>query len=143
MQRIILATDGSEHARRAAAVARRLALAYGAEVIVAHVLTPIPAYIIETTGAFNSTVNIDDLRRERARPVLDQALALLDLPADRVRTELLSGTAGNEIVRLARNSGADLVVVGSRGLSQLSELVVGSVSERVLRMAPCPVLIAR
>jgi nucleotide-binding universal stress UspA family protein len=56
---------------------------------------------------------------------------------------VLSGTPADEIVRDAERHASDLVVVGARGLGAFKRLVLGSVSESVLRHAPCPVLVVR
>ena len=53
------------------------------------------------------------------------------------------GEPAEEIVDYARLEEVDLIVMGSRGLSPIQELLLGSVSDKVLRTAPCPVLIAR
>jgi nucleotide-binding universal stress UspA family protein len=58
-------------------------------------------------------------------------------------TRLLHGDAAAGIMQAAREAGADLIVVGHRGLSVLSAMVMGSVSEKVAHEAPCSVLIAK
>jgi nucleotide-binding universal stress UspA family protein len=61
----------------------------------------------------------------------------------RVVTAVLSGTAHAEILRYAKDVGADLIVVGVRGHRNLQEFLVGSTTDRILRQAPCPVLTLR
>ncbi|HLN61048.1 MAG TPA: universal stress protein, partial [Symbiobacteriaceae bacterium] len=75
--------------------------------------------------------------------ILRRTLSALGLPEERVATEVQVGEPAEEIVDLARLEGYDLIVMGSRGLNQVKELLVGSVSHRVLHTAPCPVLVAR
>jgi nucleotide-binding universal stress UspA family protein len=69
-------------------------------------------------------------------------LAKLPLPGDAVRVEhrLGGGEAAAEILRVARESGADLIVMGTQGRTGLSRVLIGSVAEDVLRKAPCQVL---
>ena len=64
----------------------------------------------------------------------------LEAGAPRVQTRLLVGPAAPEIVELAAQGGFDLIVMGTRGRRGLSRLFMGSVAERVVRTAPCPVL---
>ena len=54
-----------------------------------------------------------------------------------------SGDPAAEIIRAAREKKVELIIVGARGLSQLSGLILGSVSEKVLHVAPCPVIVVR
>ena len=58
----------------------------------------------------------------------------------RVREEISAGFPANEIATLAKDVGADLIVMGTRGLSGLEHVLLGSVTERTIRIAPCPVL---
>lgn len=60
-----------------------------------------------------------------------------------VRIEVVAGDPASEILRRARTHGIDLVVVGTHGRTGLKHLVLGSVAERVVRQAPCPVLVVR
>jgi nucleotide-binding universal stress UspA family protein len=63
--------------------------------------------------------------------------------ARQVKTHVLAGDGAGQIVGFARSSGAELVVVGSRGLGLLPGPLLGSVSQKVAQLAPCSVLIAR
>jgi nucleotide-binding universal stress UspA family protein len=70
------------------------------------------------------------------------------LPAEvfdwsRVVTAVLSGPSHAEILRYARDVGADLIVLGVRGHRNLHEIMVGSTTDRIIRQAPCPVLTLR
>jgi len=60
-----------------------------------------------------------------------------------IESKVLTGNAADVIVKLAEAEGYDLIVMGSRGLSEITGLIVGSVSERVLHLAKCPVLIVK
>ncbi len=66
-----------------------------------------------------------------------------DISGGTVSSQLIEGTAGKEIVRFAREGGLDLIVVGTHGRTGVRHLVLGSVAERVVREAHCPVLVAR
>jgi nucleotide-binding universal stress UspA family protein len=60
--------------------------------------------------------------------------------ATKVSTEVRTGNAAKEILEAARETNADLMVMGTRGRTGIAHIVMGSVAERVVRLAPCPVL---
>ncbi len=135
-KKIIVPIDFSEHSRRAAEVA--LELANGAEHLHAvHVLPIINAYEV---GLVLPDVN-DDTRRRRAEESLRDTFS--DKKFAGLKTVVLFGDAGTEIVRYAEVEHADLVVMPSHGYSGLKRLLIGSVAERVLRLAHCSVLILK
>jgi nucleotide-binding universal stress UspA family protein len=82
-------------------------------------------------------------RRERTRFIGERALAVLEGAGITAELEVREGDAAGELVRAATVSGADLIVVGSRGLSTLPRLVLGSVARKVLLHAPQSVLVVR
>ena len=134
-ERILVATDFSESAKSAMQFAAKLASAQGAKLITMHVIEPLnlpPYYASKFSNA----------GRECAREALDEAIASAKLPVD---TEVIvtAGTADERISGLARELATDLIVMGVHGLSQLDRFLIGSVTERVLRSAPCPVLAYR
>jgi nucleotide-binding universal stress UspA family protein len=135
-QRILLAVDGSEPSNRALAVAGDLAGKLGAEVVVLHVKERESA----TLGAFP----IDS--GGEAEETLDQAVRRLKDDGVSARGELhttVFGRAARIILEEAGDIGADVIVMGSRGLSDLAGLVLGSVTHKVLHLAHCPVLVVR
>jgi len=69
-----------------------------------------------------------------------EALRVLDIPATLIET---AGNPAEEIIRAAEEGGFDLVVVGSQGMNAIERFLLGSVSARVARFAPCPVLVVR
>ena len=133
---ILLATDGSAHARRAARLAADLARRYGARVIVVTAFDPIPRDL--------GSPYQEDLMARRtasAEAIAREAGQMLDEAGVAHEEEVLEGPAADAILRVARVRGCDLIVVGSRGVSPLRAMVLGSVSQRVTAEAPCPVLI--
>ena len=135
-EKIVLAVDGSEPSNRAVAVAEDIAGKLGAEVIVVHVKER------ETTraGAFPLETS------EEASEIVDQAVRHLKDAGVSARGELFSsiyGRAARVILEATDEQGAGLLVMGSRGLSDLAGLVLGSVTHKVLHLAHCPVLVVR
>lgn len=141
MKRIILATDFSERAGAAERQAVDLARALGAELVLVHVVSEAPLW---REGLYSRDVRavFEAQRRWATETLASRARALT---ADGVvsRGVVRVGPAWDEIVRLAAEEKADLLVVGTQGRTGLERLLLGSVAERVIRRAPCPVLTVR
>ena len=139
---ILLATDGSEEAHLAATTAADLAEKTNSEL---HVLTVGPDYPLyelpEHPAAFEDVLR--ENRRE-AKEVLEQQAKRIEESGGIVKeTHLREGRADEEIVALAEEIGAGLIVMGSRGHGRLRRTLLGSVSDAVVRHAHCPVTIVR
>ena len=136
---ILLAVDGSEHSYHAARMAADLARAMKSErlrIVVAY--DRIPSYL----GEPNLQQAID-ARVIEAQEILQKAVeAIGDVPAE-IHTELIEGNAAESIIEVAKTRESSVIVMGSRGLSRLAGLVLGSTSQKVVGHAPCPVLIVR
>jgi nucleotide-binding universal stress UspA family protein len=135
-ERILLAVDGSEHSYRAVAVAADLARRYEGDVIVLHVreheLTWGADIDIETDREAITLVD-DIVRRLKEDEV--------NVSGDVIRVAV--GNAAKAIVDVASRDRADLIVMGTRGLSEWGRLLMGSVADKVLHLAQCPVLVVR
>lgn len=116
-----------------------------AQVTVLHVAHVPRSYFFtdENGNKVTPEVPMDIMIRRSAEPIFRRTLSALGLPEDRVVTEVQVGEPAEEIVDLARLEGYELIVLGCRGIGQMKELLIGSVSHRVLHTAPCPVLVAR
>ena len=136
-QRILCATDFSDTAEAAWEAACELARTHRAELILVHVFTELPLY---------PEVAVIEVQRvwDEQRAWVERALAERVSAATRrglnARSLLKSGTAAEGIVDAAAENDADLIVLGTHGRTGLTRLVVGSVAERVVRLAPCAVL---
>jgi len=146
LKKILLATDGSESSMHAARVLGDLvACQPEAQVTVLHVAHVPRSYFVtdEDGNTVTPEVPMDVMIRRSAEPILRRILSALGLPEDRVVTEVQVGEPSEEIVDLARLEGYDLIVMGCRGIGTVKELIMGSVSHKVLHTSPCPVLVAR
>lgn len=146
MKKILLATDGSEHSLHAARVLGDLIAGQPeAQVTVLHVAhVPQSFYITDENGnKVTPEVPMDVMIRRSAEPILRRTLSALGLPEAQSVVEVQVGDPAEEIVDLARLEGYEMIVMGNRGLSHVKELLMGSVSHKVLHTAPCPVLIVR
>lgn len=144
LSRILLATDGSPAALAAARWAGALADSVGGlEMTVLHVvhLGGDDMDVGPDGRPILRMVPLDAAVANSARPIFDTTLEALG-PARRfARTQTAIGAPAAEIVAAVRAGGYDLVVLGHRGLGRISELLLGSVGERVVRLARCPVAV--
>jgi nucleotide-binding universal stress UspA family protein len=137
---ILLAVDGSEPSLKAAKMAAEMTRCNPAAVTLRIVIAydPIPTYLGEP-----NLQHAIDMRMKDAEASLQQALAIVgDVPAE-IHTEILEGPAADAILRVAETRESDLIVMGSRGLGQITGLLLGSQSQKVANNAACPVLIVR
>lgn len=140
--KILVATDGSEEAKLAASTAVDLAIGTGSEL---HLVTVCreqhPAYY-EVPGP----VYLDEEALVRdARRMLNEGVRQVEEAGGRAAQTYVrrGGRIDQQIVRLAEEIGAGLVVMGSRGLGGIRRALMGSVSDSVVRHAHCPVLLVR
>ncbi len=137
-KRILLAVDGSEHALNAAQYAAELAKAVSAKVI----LTTVAKYetIVLDEPRFQTTV---DQTKQKAEHRLAPAKELLEKAGVPYETLILDGPTAEALADAAEREDADLIVMGSKGHSNLSGLIFGSKAHTLLHIAPCPVLAIR
>jgi nucleotide-binding universal stress UspA family protein len=141
--RILLATDGSEEAILAATSAAEFALETGSELHVVNVRLA-PVIIEPSSEEVHRISRIEESERKEALQLLDaQAAQITALGTTVAQSHVRLGRPDEEIVILAEELGAGLIAVGSRGLGGIRRVLMGSVSDSVVRHAHCPVLIAR
>lgn len=142
MKNILIATDGSAAALQAVELGLELAEEHTAQVTFVHVAPA--ADVLPVAGfAMAGPVSVPHELDAHDRSSLDEALEIAEEQDIEARTTLLVGSAAKQIVAYADVIGADLIVVGSRGLGRVSGALLGSVSRAVLRDAKRPVLIVR
>jgi len=143
-KRILVATDGSEHSLRAALQAAQLAKDCGAEVEVFGVAMTHPVYGGAGFGALDVGAMERQIEEAATLAVEDTAAAVLRAGVrPKTVVAIAAGNAGEAICDEAATYGADLIVVGSRGLGRAGSLLVGSTSQSVLHNATVPVLVVR
>lgn len=141
IERILVPVDFSEPSLRALDHAIELGRSFRAELLVLHVVEPVYYPVAnDMYGVGVDVGNIYDEIERAARVQLDRLAAKLRARRVRVRPLLALGTAHQVIVDNARKHKADLLVLSTHGRTGLSRLLMGSVAERVVRTAPCPVL---
>jgi len=133
IKKIILATDFSDISKDASSHALLLAHTYQAELKVLH------AFDINARNAPSSYYFIEEAR-QRGKDALTKLAKSFDLEVETIFTE---GKPGHEIVRVAEEFNADLIVLGTHGYSGWKRFALGSVAELVVKHAPCAVFIIR
>jgi nucleotide-binding universal stress UspA family protein len=142
IRKILVPTDFSAHSKEAQAWAAELARRYDASLTLVHVYQPI-SYALPEGYVLPSANLLADLEVSLGR-ALDDAKKQLEASSGlRVDTALMQGVPFAEIVRFAREGSYDLIVLSTHGRTGLRHVLLGSVAEKVVRKAPCPVLTVR
>ena len=143
-ERILLSVDSSQDSDKAVAVVADLAPRYGAQVLVVHGrdLRSVPP---PGTSVPMPPVGVDLETQEEAQEIVDAALEVLQKAGVDARGQVLSarGHIADHILEAARDSDANLIVLGARGMSRLQQIVIGSVAHKIVQLSPSPVLLAR
>ena len=135
---IVAGTDGSTLADEAVAHAIRIAAADGAQL---HLVTAFPDSW-PLRERFSSSARSQDIDlREVAEQVLARAASRAREPSIQAEVHAVEGDPADELVAVAETVGADLLVVGSRGLSTVDRFALGSVSHKVFHHAPCTIMV--
>jgi nucleotide-binding universal stress UspA family protein len=140
-KRIVVAYDGSDHANKALSTAIELAKAFNSKLDVVEVVdtaallgmgfAPIPSDLI--AQIYNKAQNDVEQAKKKA-----QEAGVKD-----VTSQVLEGDPATSIIEYASKNGADLIVIGSRGLSTFKRLILGSVSSKVVQESRVPVLVVK
>jgi nucleotide-binding universal stress UspA family protein len=141
IESMLVATDGSETAGEAVSQAADLAAGTGAKVHVMTAYQPLRARV-----ATGRTVDPESSQWQLAEDswadtVLDDACAVLRLRGVEAQPHARKGDPADAIIELAEELGADLIVVGNKGLTGARRFLLGSVPDKVSHHAPCSVLI--
>jgi nucleotide-binding universal stress UspA family protein len=142
LKRVLVATDFSDASKAALVYGRELVHTFGARLDVLHVVPNLAAYYAAET--YTAAVpEIEEGMEEAAQREIDLLLTDEDrrLGARAILRTLQSPAA--DITQYARDENIDLIVMGTHGRGGAAHLVMGSVAERVVRTAPCPVLTVR
>lgn len=140
IKQILVPVDFSPCARKALAYALPFAKTYGATITLLHVVEPI--YLAGEYGVIDAA-EIEASLRQGGQTALEKFVAE-EIPAGiRAATSLRVGSPAREVVQAAKDLPADLLVISTHGRTGLGHVLLGSVTERVVRAAPCPVLVVR
>jgi len=136
---ILVPVDGSEHSKKALELACDLADKYDAQIHVLHVILSPEAKHTLVLGGAAVTVDASKEEIEEAGHKVIEAAKEIAAGHGRknIETDVVGGPTAQRILDYSKDNDIDMIVMGSRGLSDLSGLVIGSVSHKVSHLAPC------
>jgi nucleotide-binding universal stress UspA family protein len=142
IKKILVATDFSDHSAVALRYAAEFSKAFGSQILLCHVVEG-SGYLshLPPGGEGYFPPNMDEIRRENAQVKCQEILD--EGTFENAAAHVLIGKPFLEIVQLAKAENVDLVIVGTHGRGAVAHMLLGSVAERVVRKAPCPVLTVR
>jgi nucleotide-binding universal stress UspA family protein len=138
-ERILVPTDFSSHAEEAVRYASELSRRFEAPLTIVHVYDVTP-YVLPETVPLYDTFQVGQLREEFEKQLVAVRQRAEQAGVKQVEARLLQGSPSVEIPRFAEEQQFGLIVMGTHGRTGLAHLLLGSVAEKVVRKAPCPVL---
>jgi nucleotide-binding universal stress UspA family protein len=135
LKTIVVATNPNSESEAALEYARKLATSYGARIVLAHSLDPMEFATVDGVPG-----RVLRKMSEEARKALDKIACELLEEAIPSHSEIRQGAVAQMLVNVAGQYRAGLIVIGTRGMDGVGPLLVGSVAEQLVRLAPCPVL---
>jgi nucleotide-binding universal stress UspA family protein len=135
---ILVAVDGSDHSLKAARLAGDLARLTNAGLCMVTAFDPIPSFLGEPDRQRVTSAHLKAAEEAAAKGSRE-----IGEVNGKLEQEIIEGPAAEAIIRIAETRSSDLIIMGTRGLGQLSGWVLGSQSQKVVSHAPCPVLLAR
>jgi nucleotide-binding universal stress UspA family protein len=139
IRKILVPTDFSPHSDQAMQYAAMIARAFKARILLVHVIEPLTYSITDTLQVTDHFVALKTI----ARPLLETARKRFQKEGLSVETDLLTGIPYRQILNKARRIGVDMIVMGTHGRTGVEHFLLGSVAEKVVRLAPCPVVTVR
>ncbi|MGC9529660.1 MAG: universal stress protein [Candidatus Bipolaricaulaceae bacterium] len=140
LTRILCPTDFSDPALHAVRVAGRVARQFDAELLLVHVVTPLPPVTAPPAPATYDVAAFERQLEETARQTLNQLIEQELQGCGRVRPLVVQGPAAEQVTKVAEKQAVDLIVIATHGRTGWRRFIFGSVAEKVVRLAPCPVL---
>ncbi len=138
IEKILLPVDGSDFSVKAAEYALDFVKSRRGDIILMYSHRPFPSFLGEPYFQ-----EVHDKIMKTARTMLEPFIRMFADAGVPVEERILEGTPGENICRVAAIEKCDLIIMGSRGFTDLKGLFLGSVTHRVLHGAPCPVLVIR
>jgi len=140
IKKILVPTDGSGCSLRAAELAIYLAKVLGAEILAIYVIDTI---ILEEIAKITEKEVAEKELKEKGERYLNHITKSAGKEGLKTEAVLTKGEPHDQIVHYAKSLGADLIVIGTHGRRGAERILIGSVAERVIEYAPCPVLVVR
>jgi nucleotide-binding universal stress UspA family protein len=143
LKRILVPSDFSKHSRNALIYGAAFAEKFGAEVYLLHVFQDLAVSQPEAVTVGPPIVAPIEQFLASARSSLERMIEENKLAGLPIHAEVRTGSPFDEIIHFAREKDVDLIIMGTHGRGWLAHVLLGSVTEKVVRKAPCPVLTVR
>lgn len=135
--------DGSEISYRALDAAIFFSEKLGSNITVMHVMEDIPISYIESQKLLNNMLEISAACKQQGQDILSKCSETAKNKGLMVNTILLKGNPASIILDFCRKGNYDLIIMGNRGIGKIREVILGSVSSKILHNSPCPVLLIK
>ena len=143
LHRILVPTDFSEHSQTALLYAAALAEKFAAEIYLLHAVQDLALFIPEAVSVAPPIAPDIEQLTAAVRTALERQVEENHLKGLTIHCAVREGAPHDEILLFARENDVDLIIMGTHGHSGLAHVLLGSVTEKVVRKAPCPVLTVR
>lgn len=143
LHRILIPTDFSKYSQSALIYAAAFAEKFAAELYLLHVVQDLALFIPDMVTVTPPLAPSVDQLTAAARDAFERIIQENHLHGFTVHRQVRQGTPFYEIIRFAKETDIDLIVMGTHGHTGLAHVLLGSVTEKVVRKAPCPVLTVR
>jgi len=138
-KKLLLATDGSENARRAADEAMILTKAFSSHVILVYIISNPPSQPRMVQANFDVHSLLEEDAKSRIKDIID----IFEKESLPYTLKVAIGDPAAEIIKIAEKENVNVIIIGSRGLSTIKGVFLGSVSQKVTHHATCPVMIVK
>jgi len=139
-KKILIATDGSKNSERAVQHGIKLAKPLNAEVIGTYIIDISAFLTLPETVVWD---NVKDLLHKEGEKAAEFIKKEAEKEGVRVKTIVKEGSPSKDIVEIAEKENADVIIVGTAGRTGLDRFLLGSISEKVVRTAKCPVIVIK
>ena len=140
IQKILVPTDGSDYSIRAAEYGIGIAKMLSAQILVVYVIDKV---VIDQISKVTERESVEQELKENGQRYVNYVLDLAAKKGVKSSSMLTKGSPYEQIVHLARELNIDLIVMGTYGRRGAERVLIGSVAERVIEYAPCPVLVIK
>ena len=138
--KILIAVDGSEVSYRALDAALFLSEKLGSKITAIHVMENVPTVYIESQKVLDELL---EARKNESQKILDECSLIATKKGITLTTNLLEGDPASTILEFSQSEKYDVIIIGSRGMGKFKELILGSVSSKVIHHSSCPILLIR
>ena len=138
--KILVPVDGSDNSYRALDAALFLSEKLGSNITVLHVMEQVPITHIESQKLLSEL--LENYKKEN-QDILSKCLEIARKKGVTINTILLQGNPASIILDFSKKEKYDIVIMGSRGMGKFKELILGSVSSKIVHHSPCGILLIR